>query len=61
MLINGILFNSEEWHGDTLAQIAKLERIDDDLLRGILKAHRKEKKTSQFLHLETGTLTIRFI
>ena len=41
MLINGILFNSEAWHGVTLAQIAKLDCIDDDLLRGILKAHRK--------------------
>ena len=59
MLINGILFNSEAWHGVTAAQIAKLEKIDEDLLRGILKAHRKTP--SEFLHLETGTLPIRFI
>ena len=59
MLINGILFNSEAWHGITLAQIVRLEKIDQDLLRGILKAHRKTP--SEFLHLETGTLPIRFI
>ena len=59
MLINGILFNSEAWHGVTAAQIAKLEKIDEDLLRGILKAHRKTP--SEFLHLETGTLPISFI
>jgi hypothetical protein len=59
MLINGILFNSEAWHGVTAAQIAKLEKIDVDLLRSILKAHRKIP--SEFLNLETGTLPIRFI
>ena len=32
MLINGILFNSEAWHGVIVAQIAKLEKIDKDLL-----------------------------
>ena len=56
MLFNGILFNSEAQHGVTLAQIAKLENIDEDLLQGILKAHRKTP--SEFLHLETGTLIL---
>ena len=41
MLINGILFNSEAWHSVTNAQIAKLECVDNALLRGILKAHRE--------------------
>ena len=59
MLINGILFNSEAWQGVTAAQIVKLEKIDEDLLRGILKAHRKTP--SEFLYLETGTLPVRFI
>ena len=44
MLINGILYNSEAWHGITNAQIAKLESVDEALLRGILKAHIKTPK-----------------
>ena len=32
MLIDGILFNSEAWHGVILAHIAKLETIDEALL-----------------------------
>ena len=59
MLINGILFNSEAWHGVTLAHIAKLEAIDEALLRGILKAHTKTPK--EFLYLETGALPIKWI
>ena len=59
MLINGILFNSEAWHGVTLAHIAKLEAIDAALLRGILKAHTKTPK--EFLYLETGELPIKWI
>ena len=59
LLLNGTLFNSEAWQGVTAAQIVKLEKIDEDLLRGILKAHRKTP--SEFLYLETGTLPVRFI
>ena len=59
MLINGILYNSEAWHGVTSAQIAKLEAVDESLLRNILKAHSKTAK--EFLYLETGTIPIRWI
>ena len=59
MLINGILFNSEAWHSVTNAQIAKLECVDNALLRGILQAH--SKTPSEFLHLETGTVPLRWI
>jgi hypothetical protein len=59
VLINGILYNSEAWHGVTNAQIVKLETIDEALLRGILKAHKKTPK--EFLYLETGALPIRWI
>ena len=59
MLINGILFNSEAWHGVTLAHIAKLEAIDEALLRGILKAHTKTPK--EFLYFEIGVLPIKWI
>ena len=59
MLINGILFNSDAWHGVTLAHITKLEAIDEALLRGILKAQTKTPK--EFLYLETGALPIKGI
>ena len=59
MLINGILFNSEAWHGVTLAHIAKLESVDEALIRGILKAHSKTPK--EFLYLETGAMPLRWI
>ena len=59
MLINGILFNSEAWHSVTNAQIAKLECVDNALLRGILQAH--SKTPSEFLHLETGTVPLGWI
>ena len=59
MLLNGILYNSEAWHGLTNAQIEKLESVDEALLRGILKAHIKTPK--EFLHLETGTIPLKWI
>ena len=39
--LNGILFNSECWHGITMADIVRFERLDNILLRGILGAHSK--------------------
>ena len=59
MLINGMLFNSEAWHGLTNAQLVKLESVDQALLRGILKCHSKTPK--EFLHLESGTVPLRWI
>ena len=59
MLINGILFYSEAWHSVTNAQIVKLEAVDNTLLGGILQAH--SKTPSEFLHLETGTVPLRWI
>ena len=32
MLLNGILFNGEAWHGVTNAHIVKLEEVDEALL-----------------------------
>ena len=46
MLINGILYNSEAWHGVTSAQIAKLEAVYESRLRNKLKAHSKQSKNS---------------
>ena len=59
MLLNGIMFNSEAWHGVTKKHIKSLEVIDQQLLRGILKAH--GKTPSEFLYLETGATPIRWI
>ena len=59
MLLNGILFNSEARHGVTKKHIKSLEVIDQQLLKGILKAH--SKTPSEFLYLETGATPIRWI
>ena len=59
MLLNGILYNSEAWHGITKKQIKTLEKIDEELLRRILKIHSKTPK--EFLYLETGSTPIKWI
>ena len=59
LLINCILFNSEAWQGITNSEIEMLEKVDEDLLRGIIKAH--SKIPTEVLYLETGSLPIRFI
>ena len=59
MLLNGILNNSEAWHGVTKAHIKSLEAIDEALVRGILNAHRKTPVN--FLYLEVGATPIRWI
>ena len=59
MLLNKILFNNEAWHGVTKKHIKSLEVIDQQLLRGILKAH--GKTPSEFQYLETGATPIRWV
>ena len=59
MLINGMLFNSEAWHGVTSAQVADLEKVDQALLRALLNAHKGTP--TEFLYLETGCVPIRWI
>ena len=59
MLINGMLFNSEAWHGVTNAQVAALESVDQALLRSMLKLPRGTP--NNFLYLETGSLPIKWI
>ena len=59
MLLSGILFNSEAWHGVTLKQIKFVQSIDEALLRSILKFHRKTP--TQFLYLETGAMPLWWI
>ena len=59
MLINGMLYNSESWHGVTSKHMKRLEAVDEALLRNILKAH--SKTPLEFLYLETGSLQLRWI
>ena len=59
MLLNGIFYNSEAWHGITKKQTKILESIDEDLLRRILKLHSKTPK--EFLYLETGSTPIKWV
>ena len=59
MLLNGILHNSEAWHGVTDAHIASLESLDLTLLKGILNAH--GKTTKEFLYLECGVVPLKWI
>ena len=59
MLLNGTLFNSEAWQGISQAEIDMLEKVDEDLMRGLLQAH--SKIPTEALFLETGTIPIRYI
>ena len=59
LLINGHLFNSEVWHSVTLQDTHELEKIDNMLLRYLLGC--PAKTAIEFLHLETGSVPIRFI
>ena len=59
MLVNGIMFNSEDWHGVTMADVSDLERVDEALLRGVVDGHSKIPLAA--LYLETGQVPIRFI
>ena len=44
MVMNGILYNSEAWHGVNQSYVKTLQAIDNDLLRKFLKHEAKHKK-----------------
>ena len=48
MLINGVLYNSEAWHGLTNAHIAKFESVDEALLRHFKSTHKDTKRIFTF-------------
>ena len=52
MLLNGVLYNSEAWHGLTSAQVVIMEQLDESFLRGILNAHGKTAKEFYILKME---------
>ena len=59
MLINGVLFNSEAWHGITATHVTRLEMVDHQLLRVITSSH--AKVAVEFLYLETGSIPLQFV
>merc|ERR1712240_336844 len=52
MLLNGILYNCEAWHNISEEEIKILEKVDEYLLRSLVKAH--SKVPLEFLYLEAG-------
>ena len=59
LFLNAVLFNSEAWHGISKTEIENLEKVDEAVLRGLLKSHSKIPKDA--LYLETGNTPIRYI
>ena len=59
MLVNGMLYNSEAWHFISDNEIKMLERVDEHLLRSLVKGH--SKLPLEFLYLEAGAMPIKFI
>ena len=57
MLLNGILYNSESWHAVTETELRMLERVDEHLLRALVKGH--SKTPLEFLFREAGATPIR--
>ena len=58
LFINGVMFNSEVWHGVKMADIELLSVLDNQILRYICGAH--AKTPTEFLFLETGSLPLSY-
>ena len=59
MFVNGVLFNSEVWHGLNSTDITMLSIVDNQILRYIIGAH--AKTPTEFLFLETSALPLSLI
>ena len=59
LLISSLLSNSESWYNLSMKDIAKLEAVDESLLRKIFSAHSKTAK--ELLYLESGNIPVRYI
>ena len=59
IFINGVLVNSEVWHGVKPTDLEILIKIDHQILQYICGSH--AKTPVEFLYMETGTLPIPFI
>ena len=58
--INAVLYSVECWHSISIRDILMFERQDQFLLRVILY-NLHSKTATEYLHLETATLKIRYI
>ena len=54
-----MLNNAETWYNLTTVNIVNLEKVDEQMLRGILSAHRMTPRA--LLYLELGCLPVRYI
>ena len=54
-----MLYSSEAWSDVKKTDVKQLEEVDEYFLRSIFKA--QGKTPLEFLHLETGTVPIRFV
>ena len=59
MLLNGILYNCEAWHNISEEEVKILEKVDEHLLRCLVRAH--SKVPLEFLYLEAGAIPVRFL
>ena len=59
MLISSLLTNCESWYDVTIANIVKVEKVNKQMVRGILNAPIMTPKA--LLYLELGCLPIRYI
>ena len=59
IFLNGILYNSESWHGITKTHIEELALVDKNLMRFILSPH--AKTPIEFLYLESGAKPVNFV
>ena len=59
ILVNSLLFSAEAWSAVSEKQLARLEVVDNALLRQLTGGH--SKCPSEFNHLETSTLKLRHI
>ena len=59
LFINGVMFNSEVWHGINKSDIDVVSVVDHKILRYICEAH--AKTPTEFLFLETGSLPLSYI
>ena len=59
LLVSSMLCNAEAWYNTTNEDIKILEKIDEQLLRKILKAPSKTPK--EMLFLELGCVPLRLI
>ena len=57
--MNGILYNTEAWHNIREKEIKRLEEVDEYLLRTLVHGH--AKTPIEFIYLETGSNSIRYI